>query len=273
MMPIILKYPIEGLAFILTAIIGSIVGLIDDVKSLSGIVKMTITVFASIPLIIIGLFFPSHIHLGRPIVPILGRLRLTIVYWILLPFVIAIPANAVNMLEVFNGVMPITCSLAVFTLAISALILGHKVGFLISLVFLSTLLGYLPHNKYPARIFSGNIGSYCVGSALGALAIIAGLEFESIIVLTPHLLNAMLVIFSVRGIKGRHEIKTRPIIIHKDGTLEANYESKVPLTLTKIILQIMGPMKEYEIVKVITFLEIIACILTIISTLLKVISV
>ena len=267
--PLVILYPIEIGTLILTSLIGALVGLIDDLKNLRGITKMIITVIASIPIFIIGLLYPTHIRLGRPVVPILGRLRLTIVYWLFLPFAIAIPANAVNMLEVFNGIMPITCGLALVSLAISSLILGNKIGIFLTLMLLSVLLGYLPYNKYPARVFSGNIGSYCVGSAIGAIAVIAGLEFETIIVLTPHILNALLVILSIKGIRGRHEIKVRPIIVHEDGLLEANRERNAPLTLTRLILLVMGPLREYEVIKTITRLEIISCLLSIISTILK----
>jgi len=266
-------YPIQITTFLLTVMIGALVGLVDDLKQLSGYPKMLITVVASFPLFIAGYLFPSEIKLGRPVVPILGKLRLTIVYWFLLPLAIAVPSNAVNMLEVFNGVMPITCGIASASLLVSSMIINSKIGIALSLILLGSLLGYLPYNKYPAKVFSGNVGSYVVGAAIGSLAIISGLEFELIVVLLPHILNALLVILSVGGIKERRSIRVRPIIIEVNGLLRANNDSRAPLTLTRVILTLSGPLTELEIVNVITVLELWSAMLSLATSLLKVVSI
>lgn len=266
-------YPIQVSTFLLTVIIGALTGFIDDFKQLSGYPKMLITVIASLPLFIAGYLFPSMIKLGRPVVPVLGKLRLTIIYWLLLPLAIAVPSNAVNMLEVFNGVMPITCGIASASLLVSSIILNSEIGVVLSLILLGSLLGYLPYNKYPAKVFSGNVGSYAVGAAIGALSIISGLEFEMIVVLLPHIFNALLIILSVGGIKERRSIKVRPIIVKPDGLLVANSDSRAPLTLTRTILAFSGPLTELEVIKVITMLEAWSAVLSLLSSLLKVTSI
>jgi len=266
-------YPVQVTTFLSTVIIGALTGLIDDFKQLSGYPKMLITVVASLPLIVSGYLFPNEIKLGRPIVPVLGKLRLTIVYWLLLPLAIAVPSNAVNMLEVFNGIMPMTCGVASASLLISSIILNSEVGIVLSSILLASLLGYLPYNKYPAKVFSGNVGSYAVGTAIGALSIISGLEFELVVVLLPHIFNALLVILSVGGIKERRRIRIRPIIVEANGTLRANNDVRAPLTLTRAILVLAGPLTELEVIKIITVLEIWSAMLSLLSSLLKVISV
>ncbi len=271
-LPLAPLYPVQVATFLLTTLIGAATGLVDDLRPLSGYPKMIITVVASAPLIAAGYLFPSDVRLGRPLVPIMGRLRLTIVYWLLLPLAVAAPSNAVNMLEVFNGVMPITCGIAALSLAASSAIAGSQLGLALSLVLLASLLGYLPYNKYPARVFSGNVGSYAVGSAIGALAVLSGLEFELMIVLLPHVLNALLVILSVGGIKERRSIRVRPIVVRPGGILEANPDPQAPMTLTRAILAISGPLREPDIVKVMAALEAWSATLSLLSTVLKVVS-
>ena len=41
----------------------------------------------------------------NPVFPFIGQTRLSVVYWGLAIFVVAIPSNASNMLDVMNGVM------------------------------------------------------------------------------------------------------------------------------------------------------------------------
>ncbi|RLE54874.1 MAG: hypothetical protein DRJ40_09860 [Thermoprotei archaeon] len=249
----------------LTFVVAACIGLIDDLYVLSPEIKVISTVLACLPILYggyIGLY-----TLGRPVLPIVGRLRLTIIYWLLLPFAIAVPANAVNMLDVMNGIMPITCSLAFTSLAISATILGKYDAALVALMLASLLLGYLPYNKYPAKVFNGDVGTIAVGAALGAYAVIFGMEFPTIVTLLPHIMNGFYVITSVKGLKERRKIALRPTVVRDDGVIEANPDPRAPMTLVRLILA-RGPLCERDIVLSVTVLEVVSCCLAIISSLL-----
>ena len=104
------------LAFLTTVAVTALIGLVDDLYTLRAKVKTGLTVLAFTPLVLFALLFPSQIVLGRPELPFIGRLRLTIVYWLLLPFAIAVPANAVNMMDTYNGVMSGSCAMALLSL-------------------------------------------------------------------------------------------------------------------------------------------------------------
>jgi len=247
--------------FSLTALIG----LIDDLKVLRAKVKTGLTILGVVPLLVAA--YLNIITIGRPELPIIGRLRMTLIYWFLLPLAVAAPANAVNMLEIMNGIMPATCSIALTATLVSALILGGRVeAVYISLILLGTLVAYYHYNKYPARIFSGDMGSLSVGAALGALAVIGRLEFIVMVTLFPHIMNAFYVISSVRGLKERREI-LRPTVVKENGLIEASLNPQAPLTLARLILA-KGPLTEKQIVDAVILLEIAASTLAVCSAIL-----
>lgn len=265
------EYGFEILLFLGIITLAFIIGLLDDVKTLSGITKTLVTVLIITPVIVAYMYDPAKLNLGRPRVPILGQLRLTIVYWFLLPLAIAGPANAVNMLEAFNGVLPMTCGTISGVIMISSALLDSSLGLIFGSSLLGALLGYYPYNKYPSKVFSGNNGSLLVGAALGGIAVLARLEFVVMIALLPHIINALCVVASIKGFKEKSKIKIPPVIMTSDYKLRANEDSKAPVTLTRAILLITGPLSEKEIVNVFFYLEMVASFLALVSSIMMVI--
>jgi len=245
-------------------LIAAILGILDDLKPIKGLSKTFLSIPTIIPIILSAMLNPQIIIVGRPEVPIVGKLRLTIAYWLLLPLAIAGPANAVNMLEVMNGIMPITCSLALIPIIFAQLFLGRMEDIILTTTLLGALLGYLPFNRYPAKIFSGNVGSLLVGAYIGAIAVISRVEAIAVIALMPHLINAFLVISSV-GFKERRDISERPVKVGNNGLIYVNPSKHAPITLVRFIVLISGPLKEKDIVKVITYLQICASILALLT--------
>lgn len=248
-------------------LMATILGFLDDLKPIKGLLKTFLSIPAVLPIILSAKFYPHVIVIGRPEVPIVGRLRLTIVYWMLLPLAVAGPANAVNMLEVMNGIMPITCSLALIPIMIGQALLRRFEDIVLTASLFGALLGYLPFNKYPAKVFSGNLGSLLVGAYIGAIAILSRIEVLTMIALMPHLVNAFLVISSV-GFKERREMSERPVRVGENGFIHVNPSKRAPITLVRFIVLISGPLKEKDIIKVITYLQVIASILAISTALL-----
>ena len=99
---------VDYISFILCGMMAGMIGFYDDLKNLGANKKAVLTAFACIPIFLLGTYHPY------PILPFIGGVRLTIVYPILIPFAIAIPSNAVNMMDVFNGSMTGTCAIISF---------------------------------------------------------------------------------------------------------------------------------------------------------------
>ncbi|MEM4700499.1 MAG: hypothetical protein QXT74_06130 [Candidatus Nezhaarchaeales archaeon] len=236
---------VRALAFLATFLSAAAVGAYDDLRVLGALTKTALTVLCCLPIVLAALACPSEVPIGRPVLPLVGPLRLTIIYWALLPLSIAVPANAVNMIDVFNGVMPATSLLASLSLLASGLLLGKWTAVYLSAPLIGSLAAYYRFNKYPAKVFSGDVGSLSVGAAIGAIAVLSGLEVVGVVALMPHITNAFHSLASAGGLFERRERRASPIVVRGDGLLEANPSPEAPLTLANLILS-TGPLSERE---------------------------
>lgn len=259
---------IKALVIFLSGAICFAVGFIDDVKILKGEIKTVLSVLGILPVLAAGVLTPNIIEWGRPKLPFIGRLRITIIYWLLMPISIAGAANIVNMLDVMNGVVPGTSIVAFTALAIASLILGRDAAFTISLIMLGALIAYYKYNAYPARVFNGDSGSLFLGAVIGAIAVVEHLEFIALTLLLPHLLNGFFILVSFRGFKEHRQVKKRPIHVDERGVLTASRDPDAPLSLTRLILTIGGPATEPEVARVYIWIESVAAGLAIISAIL-----
>jgi UDP-N-acetylglucosamine--dolichyl-phosphate N-acetylglucosaminephosphotransferase len=266
------------LIFLSVVLIAGLIGVADDVKTLGPKVKPILTAAACLPILlytwaIIGLglsppLLPAYVP--NPHMPFLGQTRLTIVYPLLVPLAIAIPANAVNMMDVFNGVMPLTSILMFVALLIVSLFLmaagvpGAELGVLLSAVMIGALIAYYAFNRYPAKVFAGDTGSLTVGAAIGAVAILGRVEIMAIVTLLPAIMNAFYSLVSIGGLLERRQMKARPTIFQENGTLAASHDPKAPLTLTRLVLA-RGPMTEQRITLSLTTLTLASSTLAILA--------
>ncbi|MHA1832882.1 MAG: hypothetical protein ACTSV7_02745 [Candidatus Baldrarchaeia archaeon] len=249
------------ITFLMVVVVVGIIGAIDDIKPLNPKLKPTLTALASLPIIIFGTYVP------RPVFPIIGKTRLTIVYPLLIIAGLAVSTNAVNMLDVFNGSMAGTCSILLLTLLISSIILGSSIGILLSAITLGSLVAFFYYNKYPAKIFSGDVGSLTVGAAIATIAVMGRLEIVTIVAMMPHIMNGFHSLASIGGLLERRQIKARPTKVLADGRLAASKDPKAPITLARLILA-GGPLYENEVVKVFILLSIYSGVLAILTALL-----
>lgn len=239
------------LAFMSTGLTAGLVGLIDDLKPLHPILKPVLTAFAAAPILILKAYEPY------PHLPFIGASRLTIVYPILIPISLAVTSNAVNMMDVLNGVMPLT-SLIAFATGFAALtLLGRGPESYLALCMAAALAAYYLYNRYPARVFSGDSGSLFVGACLGAVAVIGRIEVVMMVALMPQILNAFYGLSSVGRLYERRELKDRPVEVQPDGCLDVSRRRDAPLTLTRLILA-EGPLREKEVVEVMAALALLS---------------
>ncbi|MHA1594233.1 MAG: MraY family glycosyltransferase [Candidatus Baldrarchaeia archaeon] len=252
-------------AFLLSSLIAGLIGAIDDLRPLNAKVKPILTAFAGIPVLLLGVYNP------RPSVPIIGQMRLTIIYPILIPMAYAVMANAVNMLDVFNGAMPGSCIVALAALIVVSLLLRSKHGLILSAILLGSLIAYWRYNKYPARVFAGDVGSLSVGAAIASIAIIGRMEFVTVVAFLPHITNGFIILVSIGGFLERRQIKIRPTFLRPDQRLAANPDPRAPLTFVGLILA-SEPLYEYEVVKALIIITGFCGLLAIVSALLIILS-
>ncbi|HIQ03669.1 MAG TPA: hypothetical protein EYH40_04535 [Desulfurococcales archaeon] len=257
------EYTTYTLVTISVTVFAGLVGYLDDLKRLDAFSKTLLTVIAIAPILVLYVFKPY------PYLPFIGRTRLTIIYTILLLFAVAVPSNAFNMLDVYNGVLPSTSILMFSTLFISS-ILTYHVGiadlfplYALTLI-IGVLLGYYPYNRYPARVFNGDVGSFFLGAYYGVIAVLGRLEVIAITAMLPCIMNSFHILSSIGGLKEKSQIKCRPVIVdYSRELLIANKSRYAPITLANLLL-VRGPLRETEIVTCYILLSIVSSILAII---------
>jgi UDP-N-acetylmuramyl pentapeptide phosphotransferase/UDP-N-acetylglucosamine-1-phosphate transferase len=241
-------------SFLGSALIAGLIGAIDDLKALNAKVKPFLTLFASLPIFIMHTYNPLGL-----VFPFVGRTRMTIVYPFLIPIAIAVTSNAVNMMDPFNGTMSGTCTLVTIFLLLSALLLGRSEASVLCLCLLGPLLVLYYFNRYPSKVFSGDVGSLSIGAALGAVAVIGRLEVVAVVAFAPQIMNAFYGLSSIGRLYERREV-SRPVTILEDGRLMATKDPKAPITLARVILA-RGPLYENEATRIFLVLSAISGVL------------
>ena len=244
----------ETAAFIGVVLIAGIIGIVDDLRPLGARIKPLLTAISCVPILILQTYNPY------PVIPLLGPVRLTLVYPVLIPIAIAVTSNAVNMMDVMNGSMPGTVS--IISLAITGILFvsGATAPASLAAGLLAAMLAFYYFNRYPAKVFSGDTGSLGVGAALGALSILGRIEAVMIVALIPQIMNAFYGLASVKGLRERREIRERPTKLLDNGKLEASSDKRAPITLARLILA-TGPLGEKEIVRGMMFLTAVSSVL------------
>jgi len=251
-------------SFLATVLIAGAIGAVDDLVTLNARVKPFLMTFASLPILILGTYTPSIVF------PYMGASRLTKVYPLLIPIVMAVTSNGVNMMDPFNGTMSGSCTILTFSLFLSAILMGRGDGVLLSATLLGVLLAFFWFNKYPSRVFSGDVGSLSIGAAIGAIAILGRLEVVAVVAFMPQIMNAFYGLSTVGRLYERREV-ARPVTILEDGRLMATADPKAPLTLARFVLA-RGPLYEKEAAYVILVLSAISGLLALITTYLIVVT-
>ena len=246
------------LAFLFSILIAGFIGFKDDLTPLNPLLKTGLTIFAGFPILLFNAYSPT------PVLPYIGSTRLTIVYPFLVLIGLTVTSNTVNMMDVFNGVMPGTCGIISFFSFLTLIYLKRYSEATLPLILLGGLIAFYIFNRYPAKVFAGDSGSLFVGAALGSIAVIGRVEIIMIIALMPHIMNAYYGLSSIGRLYERRDIKDRPIEVLPEGKLAATGFRHAPITLTRLILA-QGPLREKEITIFMMFFTVLSCILALVT--------
>jgi phospho-N-acetylmuramoyl-pentapeptide-transferase len=125
-------------------------------------------------------------------------------------------SNAVNLTDGLDGLASSTAMISFITMGILLIHTNNPTLALISFSIAGACGGFLIFNKKPAQIFMGDVGSLMLGGALGALAVLGGLELWLIPIGIIFVLEALSVIIQVISFKttGKRVFKMTPIHHH-----------------------------------------------------------
>ena len=143
-------------------------GVADDIRGLPPTIKLASQLFASAAVVLTVGSPESFSFFGVfsvPLTPAVG-----VIFSITR---IAFTTNAVNFSDGLDGLASGLSAVATASLGIYALKHGDTDTALCAFIITASILGFLPHNKYRARVFMGDSGSQFLGISIAALALCA----------------------------------------------------------------------------------------------------
>jgi len=180
--------------FVLTSsiLILAMIGMMDDfigwnVGGLRRRHRVLLCFLAAIPLVVIN---AGHSTISLPLI---GRINVGIFYPLLLvPIGIVGAATTFNFLAGYNGLEAGQGVLVLFALSIVALFTNNSWLTLVGLCMVASLIGFWIFNKYPAKVFPGDILTYPVGGLIAIMAILGNFEKIAIFFFTPYIFEFFL---------------------------------------------------------------------------------
>jgi phospho-N-acetylmuramoyl-pentapeptide-transferase len=138
------------------------------------------------------------------------------IYPIFVFLIIAGFSNSVNLTDGIDGLAAGTSVISLTAFAIIAIAAGFPEAAIFSSALIGATAGFLIFNRYPARLFMGDVGSLALGGALAALALVAKAELFLIIIGGIFVLEAASVMAQVISFQltGRRILLMSPLHHH-----------------------------------------------------------
>jgi len=172
-------------AALLSILSVSYMGMVDDLISLPQWAKAFIPLLAAVPLVSVSAAGSTSMH-----IPFIGEVDFGLFYiFVLIPIGLAVASNLTNMLAGFNG-LEAGMGIVIFSvMGLIALAHGNDDMAVLYIPMLGALLGFFLNNKYPARIFAGDVGNLAIGATLASGVIIGNLESAGAILMVPYVID------------------------------------------------------------------------------------
>ncbi|MFH0876147.1 MAG: glycosyltransferase 4 family protein [archaeon] len=182
---------LEIMAALSAVLITTVVAFIDDIlgwkSGLRQWQKPVIIILAALPLAVV--------NSGESIIglPFFGLINLGILYPVIfIPLAVTGAANGFNMLAGYNGLEAGMGIIILSTLGFVAWINNSSWVTMIALCMVFALIALYYFNRYPAKVFPGNITTYSVGAMIAVVAIIGNMERIAMILFIPYFLELVL---------------------------------------------------------------------------------
>ena len=208
---------------IVVVVLFGLFGLLDDIVNIGRPAKLILLYYCSYPLI-------PFITATFIVFPFIGSIDFSAIYLqLIIPTYVPVVANLINMHSGFNGLAPGLSLMVLATLVLKTFFVGTITNALFLVCLTGAVLAYFWFEKYPSRIFWGNIGALSVGAAIGCLIVTQGFIISGFVMLIPHTVNFLLYVY------WRLRIARYPVAkygsVREDGTVEVPN----PLTLKWVL--------------------------------------
>jgi len=228
---------------------GGFMGLLDDWMDLKWRYKAFMPLIAALPLVYLarGLELRTSIS-----IPIVGVLQLSLAYYYLvIPLIVMIVTNTVNMLGGLNGLESVCPAITLVGLLVSApslfvLMVGPLLFWLVLSIF-----------NFRGKLFVGNSGSFAIGMTIASFAVIADLKLSLVIAVIPYVFNSVLILLTIFFVR-----KKANVIF--DGTKLVSEHRRSLITL----ITYRRPLTEKQVVIAICCVVAIFAVLAVLSVIL-----
>ncbi len=185
-------------------------GILDDMIDIGRPAKLVLMYYCSYPL----MQYATH---SQILFPLLGNVEFGIFYGqLIVPTFVLVASNLVNMHSGFNGLSSGLSVIVLISLIIKSVMTGSIDTIIAIIAMAGATLGFYLFERYPARIFWGNVGSLTVGASLGVMIVMQGFIVSGFIMLIPHTINFLMYVY--------WRVKKYPQVkfgrTRDDGTLE-----------------------------------------------------
>lgn len=175
-------------ALIVVALFG-LFGMLDDMIDIGRVTKLLLMYYCSYPLI-------QYATTTAFVFPSIGNFETGILYLqFVVPTFVLVASNLVNMHSGFNGLASGLSTIVLISLIIRSALIGDVENIFAMVCIAGATLGFFLYDRYPSRIFWGNVGSLTIGAAIGALIVIQGFVISGFIMLIPHTVNFLLYVY------------------------------------------------------------------------------
>ncbi len=247
------------LASLSVLLMAAFVGFIDDIlgwkKGLSHKAKVLSTLPIAIPLM--------AVKAGTSVmnIPFIGPVDFGPLYsLVIVPIGVIGASNAFNILAGLNGLESSMALIIFSTLSLVAFSHGASLAASLSLVAAVSSLAFLLWNKYPAKVFPGDVFTYSAGATIATVAILGNIEGAALILYLPYFLEfALYLRGKMNGIE--KECWGRPV----NGCLEPLYDKIYSVThlLMVVLKKIKGCATERDVVLLLDAIELLLAALVI----------
>ncbi|ATP39057.1 undecaprenyl-phosphate alpha-N-acetylglucosaminyl 1-phosphate transferase [Solibacillus sp. R5-41] len=154
-------------AILIAASIIVLTGVIDDMREISAKAKLLGQIVAACIVV-----FGGGIHIQEINLPFGGELTFG---WLGIPltivWIIGI-TNAINLIDGLDGLAAGVSTIALITLAVTAMLLGNGIVIAMAAILAAATIGFLFFNFHPAKIFMGDTGALFLGFMISVLALL-----------------------------------------------------------------------------------------------------
>lgn len=232
----------------------TLIGMIDDFYHISIRNKIFLPLLAAPPLIVI------QAGVTKMFIPFFGYINFGLFYTlVLIPLAVTGAANAINMVAGYNGLEAGTGIIMSASFAVVGYLTGKTIILIFALPLLFSCMAFYLYNRYPAKIFPGDSGTYVIGVVLACCAIVGNLELVGAILFIPHFFNLIIYYFGYfkRGYEKTRRDKFASVT--KEGYLRAPHKYYLPF----LLISLDSKMTEKKITRLLLGIQLIFALIAV----------